>query len=205
MTTHPLHRHPCRSLLPVLWHLVETAAGLALATSATQAATIDIANDSAGVHLAVTSPANTYFALESSGDLTSWTDDAMKLGGAAVHFNVNPLPGNPRRFYRARVRLLTDPGDADGDGIDDVYELNHPSILNPLLSDGQQDADGDGDSNWLEYLDRTDPTDPFNGTLPLQWSQPNPYGIQIDAGANAWHAGRVNDVLPQPQRFRRPN
>src|SRR5438876_617458 len=29
----------------------------------------------------------------------------------------------------------------------------------------------------------------------LKWERANPYGIEIDATKNAWHGGRVNDVL----------
>lgn len=122
----------------------------------------------------------------------------MKMGTGSPYQLVEPVTDG-RRFYRVRERSLIDPEDFDGDGLDDVYELNHPLSLDPLsAADARLDPDGDGDENWLEYLCRTDPDDPFNGTLPLKWSLANPYGIEVDAGADAWHAGRVNDVLPQP-------
>src|SRR5258708_5874059 len=54
-------------------------------------------------------------------------------------------------FYRVLEVPLTAPLDTDGDGIDDVYELNHFGTLSPLdPSDASADPDGDGLTNLEE-------------------------------------------------------
>mgnify|MGYP003855750369 CR=1 FL=1 len=52
---------------------------------------------------------------------------------------------------------LTNPltSDSDGDGMDDKYEIDNN--LNPSVDDSATDSDGDGSSNFDEYLAGTDP------------------------------------------------
>ncbi|MEY2564930.1 MAG: large repetitive protein [Verrucomicrobiota bacterium] len=52
-------------------------------------------------------------------------------------------------------------GDSDGDGIPDLWEVNHG--LNPLVNDASLDPDGDGFTNLHEYQNGTDPADYYNG------------------------------------------
>lgn len=169
---------------------------LLLTQTAASAATLETSHQPPGVNVVVNSPADSYFTLQSSTNFLNWIVEDMELGGYPKRFYRVPSPENSFRFYRTEERPTNDPGDADGDGIDDVFELEHHTALDPLLSDVGRDSDGDGDINLVEYLSHTDPGDPLNGTLPLRWSLVNPYGIQVDSGADAWHAGRVNDVLP---------
>ncbi len=62
-------------------------------------------------------------------------------------------------FYQMLAVSKDAPLDSDGDGLDDVYELTHPSILDPLSSaDASLDPDGDGRTNLEEYRSGTDPT-----------------------------------------------
>ena len=61
-------------------------------------------------------------------------------------------------FYRMREVNANSPIDTDLDGIDDLYELNHPALLNALNpSDALEDFDGDGISNLEEYRLGSDP------------------------------------------------
>ena len=62
--------------------------------------------------------------------------------------------------------------DSDGDGLPDAWEAQYPSILNPLdPNDANLDSDGDGLTNWKEYLYGTDPTmaDTDQDGLPDGW------------------------------------
>lgn len=91
----------------------------------------------------VTSPISMVLGQSGGGQLT---DTVVAVG--AAFFNVQKVP-------------LTAPHDTDGDGIDDVYELQHSSVLNPLdPGDANLDFDGDGVSNLREYQRGTDPASP---------------------------------------------
>ena len=61
--------------------------------------------------------------------------------------------GQSNGFYKVKQITTTAPEDSDGDGIDDIFELHHPQILDPINpSDATEDADEDGSSNLSEYL-----------------------------------------------------
>ena len=58
-----------------------------------------------------------------------------------------------RSFYRVHAESVFAPLDPDNDGIDDVYELNHPDILDPLdPDDADLDPDDDGSTHLQDYL-----------------------------------------------------
>lgn len=62
------------------------------------------------------------------------------------------------RFYRVEQVPLSAPKDSDGDGIDDVYELQRRAFLDPLVKiDPAQDTDADGVADLEEYRQNTDP------------------------------------------------
>lgn len=66
---------------------------------------------------------------------------------------------------------ISDPDD-DNDGIPDSWEILYG--LDPLLADSTNDEDGDGWSNWQEYVADTDPTDAEDGPgLRLVWDGVN--------------------------------
>lgn len=68
--------------------------------------------------------------------------------------------GQTNGFYRVKQIDIATPKDSDGDGIDDLFELNHPLLLNPTdPSDAAEDADLDGASNLAEYLAPSNPAD----------------------------------------------
>lgn len=87
----------------------------------------------------------------------------MKLGTGQEETLIDPSATASASFYRVFQVAINQPGDTDGDGIDDVFELLHPTILNGLNNaDAALDSDGDGISNLDEYLNGTDPTVPEN-------------------------------------------
>lgn len=91
-----------------------------------------------------------YYLLEQSPDLQTWGPADMSLG---IPSNLDISPGVNRAFFRAIPYSKYSPQDTDGDGIDDIYELNHPE-LNPLdPSDGSKLAPGGGGlTNYQVYL-----------------------------------------------------
>ncbi|MBN9693289.1 MAG: hypothetical protein J0M24_23855 [Verrucomicrobia bacterium] len=55
-------------------------------------------------------------------------------------------------FYRVEAIFVSAPADVDNDGIDDLYELLHATILDPLNPlDALLDPDGDGINNLTAY------------------------------------------------------
>lgn len=63
-----------------------------------------------------------------------------------------PVFGEFAAFYRVFQIAVDQPLDTDGDGLDDVYELRRPQVLNPLnVADAAQDPDGDGRTHLQEY------------------------------------------------------
>jgi len=76
------------------------------------------------------------------------------------------------KYYEDSINLLSlvamsgnlwlwDTADADRDGIPDTWERNYAGNLSDLSS-GTSDRDGDGQTDYLEYVARTDPTDADN-------------------------------------------
>jgi len=92
-----------------------------------------------------------YYLLEHSSDLATWQPADMSLGVQSV---MELAQGITKGFFRAMPISKYAPKDTDGDGIDDVYELQHPGILDPLNpSDGSHLAPGGGGrTNYQVYL-----------------------------------------------------
>jgi hypothetical protein len=112
-------------------------------------------------HIGYSSRTNFYYLVYRGTNVeTAGMPVAMKLGtnGPDELIDPNPPPGADQNSYIVENQPIDQPLDVDGDGIDDVYELLHPKILNPLnTADARLDADGDGRSNLQEYLDGTNP------------------------------------------------
>ncbi|NLG36162.1 MAG: hypothetical protein GX548_12495, partial [Lentisphaerae bacterium] len=110
---------------------------------------IDIPSDTTDYHL-----------VQSAPSVSNWGITGLVLGvqGTQTWTSGDVLSRQNMQFYRVFSRDVMHPLDSDGDGIDDVYELRRPLLLNPLAPD-DADADGDGDglSNREEYQLGSDP------------------------------------------------
>ena len=91
-----------------------------------------------------------YYLLEYSPDLIQWGPADMSLGIDSI---LDLETGVTKGFFRAIPYSKYSPLDSDGDGIDDVYELNHAE-LDPLdPTDGSKLAPGGGGrTNYQVYL-----------------------------------------------------
>jgi hypothetical protein len=96
-----------------------------------------------------------YYALQLSTDLPDFRTVAMSLSRVPPVWYVLPATNTvPRAYYRLELLNAYAPRDSDRDGIDDVYELEHPDILNPLYAaDAILDPDGNGRTHLQEYID----------------------------------------------------
>jgi hypothetical protein len=168
----PIRRSPIRTRIP--------AGGLILALAAGAAETC------AGADTPVSAAAGVTASLRRASASALMLEASLPAGSyAVVERSIFPsrdfapltivLPTDPKAFraavpmdstgagavFRLRVMSQEAPGDADGDGMDDLYELRRGQILDPLdASDALRDGDGDGDSNLTEYLSLTESAPP---------------------------------------------
>lgn len=93
----------------------------------------------------------TYYMLEHSTNLQTWAPADMSLG---IPSELELTQGSTRGFFRAVPLSKYAPLDSDGDGIDDLYELQHSDVLDPLNpNDGSHLAPGGGGlTNFQVYL-----------------------------------------------------
>lgn len=99
------------------------------------------------------SVSNRYYLLTRSERLNGYSSsEAMLLGRDGEAVFVTHLSA-PSGFFRIQSFSNDLSGDTDGDGIDDVFELSHATIMNPLKTrNANIDSDGDGVSDYEEYL-----------------------------------------------------
>jgi len=96
---------------------------------------------------------NSYFVLRRGENVLSATNAVSAvLGDVGISRLIDANPPPESAFYRIQQVTRANPIDADSDGIDDLFELLHPSVLDPLNPfDSIEDPDSDGLTSWAEY------------------------------------------------------
>ena len=127
-----------------------------------------------GLRMTWASDTSYYYKIQECHDLMAqtWVMTNMTLGADAQTAWIIPPPAEDDpyyRFYRVTQVAITNSGDSDADGMDDVWELQNG--VNPVLADGAQDADADGLSNFQEYMNGTPPNNYDSNTngVPDGW------------------------------------
>jgi len=123
-------------------------------------AIVDYVRSTNGLEVVFDSDTNCYYKIQQCDDLLEqvWTTTNMLLGATGqVSWVSVPAEGDQfYRFYRVIQAAVTNAGDEDADGMDDVWELqNGLDPLNP--ADAAADADDDGLSNLQEWSFGTSP------------------------------------------------
>jgi len=129
--------------------LLALSVSLQTATAADPIKSVRVQNGQLTVEF--TGEPGTYYLLQQSDDLIHWAPADMSLGAAPSVTDIENGPSHG--FYRAIPYSQYAPLDSDGDGMDDIYELNNP-LLNPLdPADGSHlTPDGSGLTNYQNYL-----------------------------------------------------
>src|SRR3954447_7199537 len=77
--------------------------------------------------------AASYYILYSGSVVTNISQPIALVVGTAGAMQLQDTTAQiAAQFYRIAQVPITQPLDSDGDGIDDVFELNYPGCLNPL-------------------------------------------------------------------------
>jgi VCBS repeat-containing protein len=93
--------------------------------------------------------------LQSNGQWT-YTPEPGYVGTDTFTFKASDYYGGQSPTRTLTITVVTNPADADNDGIADSYEQ---STFGSTGADALGDADGDGQNNYFEYLAGTSPVD----------------------------------------------
>lgn len=149
-----------------------------------------------------TADSDSYFILYRGNSVTNITTVVDTRLGQGSHGELrDPVPASQATaFYRVGQVPLKQPLDSDGDGIDDVYELRHARLLDPLTSgDAPGDVDHDGLNNLQEYRNGSNPEDGYDG----RWVSIGPTLISDDRRLNSYQGilgavGRIACIAIPP-------
>jgi len=98
---------------------------------------------------------SSYYILEASTDLDQFTPSSIAFGASGPAWDY-PLASLtlPPLFWRGQSVSIFAPLDSDGDGMDDVFELERSDVLNPLNpADAATISPTNGGLTWLQvYL-----------------------------------------------------
>ncbi len=120
------------------------------------------------VALSWTTEPGTTYTVQTSPDLHDWQTLPFVVEGAGQEES-HPIELLDSPSF-ARLQFSTD-GDSNENGLPDLWEWTH---FGHLDSDPDADPDGDGVSTHAEWQAATDPTDFFNGEMPV---------IQLSSGS----------------------
>ena len=141
-----------RNLNVVIWGIYLSVLATVLCTTQAQQPKIDsIELDPPNVDLRFTPKANCYYEFYWGTNVSSQAGlIGMSLGATinGLFVDGDAADDFAKGFYHLVERDITASGDFDQDGINDVFELNHPLSLNPLNPDDPEyDYDEDGTTN----------------------------------------------------------
>jgi pimeloyl-ACP methyl ester carboxylesterase len=157
-----------KNIPSILSFLVLFGSGLIVGSAELIVSRVAFVEDgSLGVQVPVSStkPASYYRLVRLDGENLSERNTVDLLFPASTRpsiFNLRDADvfSRDRAFYQVEEIPIARPLDSDDDGIDDLFEAQHPKFLDPLdPTDAGEDADGDGDSNLAEYNTKTDPAE----------------------------------------------
>jgi len=86
-------------------------------------------------------------------------NSAYRIEIDRVSSSPNGITLFPNQVHNGLITLNVRTNSSWGDGIPDAWRLRFFGSISNLLSHASADADGDGVSNWQEYLAGTNPTD----------------------------------------------
>ncbi len=158
--------------LPLSHILFALAAG---ATCGAQLEVDQVTLTPEGASVSYSGDAGSYYMLERSADLSGFDEVVdMELGSDGDSILSDAfLALDAAGYYRIASVRRDFPLDVDGDGIDDVFELENPGVLDPFdPADADLDPDGDQRTNLEEYRDRTDPAVADNRATEIRETSP---------------------------------